>query len=576
MGKLSEEKIDIETLSDDFVRKIYHIYKDKYDSISFSAKYSKNNNDSFCDADCKYSFNDVLSIEYTDSRLPFPFINTLQMENMYDGITGDKSTGKIYINENYGSLIVADDFEYNVLLILFKYKAMHYDDEENESVWVDVSEIELKPEDYACLNGVYYIFDVDVKELDLDGTVLSDVFEEQVDISLRYGPSIKSEIINNPESFWREDDIWIGLVFNTRGVLQTFNPIVPIKFNIDNYQIYIGYGDKKCDRNGTIIEFNNQDDFETTLFYFAHVKNVYNEKTMLEDVEDEDETDAIVFGSSTPLRSDTDYYSMMDDFSTMDELNDLVGLSKIKEEVNNLISFTKMQIEREKQGLHAVPVSLHLVFSGNPGTGKTTVARILAKLYKEIGVLSSGHLVEVDRSGLVAGYVGQTAIKTQEKIEEALGGVLFIDEAYTLAKGGDNDYGQEAIDTLLKAMEDNRKDLVVIVAGYTDEMKVFIDSNPGLRSRFNKYIEFEDYSIEELCQIFIGMCSKYDYVVDEEALEVVREKITGMVENKNKNFANARDVRNYFENIITKQSTRVASLGTSDANEMSLIKVEDV
>ena len=174
-----------------------------------------------------------------------------------------------------------------------------------------------------------------------------------------------------------------------------------------------------------------------------------------------------------------------------------------------LVGLMQMQLQREKQGLKTVPVSQHLVFSGNPGTGKTTVARILAQLYKEIGVLSSGHLVEVDRSGLVAGYVGQTAIKTQEKIDEAIGGVLFIDEAYTLVKEQSNDFGQEAIDTLLKAMEDNRRNLIVIVAGYTNEMNKFIESNPGLKSRFNKYIEFPDYSLCELEQIFTNMCKQF-------------------------------------------------------------------
>ena len=187
-----------------------------------------------------------------------------------------------------------------------------------------------------------------------------------------------------------------------------------------------------------------------------------------------------------------------DEEDPMEELNSLIGLSDLKKDVCELVNLMKLQKMREERGMKSVSISKHLVFSGNPGTGKTTVARILAKLYKQAGILSKGQLVEVDRSGLVAGYVGQTAIKTQEKIQEAMGGILFVDEAYALVKEG-QDYGQEAIDTILKAMEDNRDDFVVIVAGYPDLMKTFIESNPGLRSRFNKYFFFDDYN-EELAK----------------------------------------------------------------------------
>ena len=175
--------------------------------------------------------------------------------------------------------------------------------------------------------------------------------------------------------------------------------------------------------------------------------------------------------------------------SGMEELHELIGLKTIKHDVEEMVGLAKVRKMREEKGMKQVPVSLHLVFSGNPGTGKTTVARILAKLYKEIGILSTGQLIETDRSGLVAGYVGQTAIKTSQKIEEAMGGVLFIDEAYALNQEGEN-FGQEAIDTILKAMEDHRDKFIVIVAGYTDLMKSFVESNPGLRSRFNKFFEF--------------------------------------------------------------------------------------
>ena len=259
----------------------------------------------------------------------------------------------------------------------------------------------------------------------------------------------------------------------------------------------------------------------------------------------------------------------------MEQLKELIGLAGIKHDVLELTDFVKVQKMRKDQGMKSVPVSLHLVFTGNPGTGKTTVARILAKLYANIGALSKGQLVEVDRSGLVAGYVGQTALKTQEKIKEALGGVLFIDEAYALSQK-DDAFGQEAIDTILKAMEDHRDDLVVIVAGYTKPMEEFINSNPGLKSRFNKYIEFPDYSVDELEEIFYSNCSRYDYVVEEEAKKHVREMIVARKMQKQENFANAREVRNMFEEIITNQARRVAELESPSQDEMMLLKLEDL
>ena len=246
--------------------------------------------------------------------------------------------------------------------------------------------------------------------------------------------------------------------------------------------------------------------------------------------------------------------------SLMAELNELVGLKEVKEDVIKLINFLRIGKERELRGLKQVPTSKHLVFAGNPGTGKTTVARILAKIYKQMGLLSQGQLVEVDRAQLVGEYVGTTAKKTTDVINKALGGILFIDEAYTLSKAGSsNDYGIEAIDTILKAMEDNRDDFVVIVAGYPKFMEQFLESNPGLKSRFNKFINFEDYSPDEMLDIFERMCKKAGYTVASNVKEHLRGIFTEKYDNRTENFANAREVRNIFEAAVFNQANRLAS-----------------
>ncbi len=261
----------------------------------------------------------------------------------------------------------------------------------------------------------------------------------------------------------------------------------------------------------------------------------------------------------------------------LEELNALTGLTSVKQELNSLINLLKVHKLRAERNMPQTSVSLHMVFSGNPGTGKTTVARMLGKIYKALGVLSKGHLVEVDRSGLVSGYVGQTAMKTKQVVESALGGVLFIDEAYALtANTGANDFGTEAVNTLLKAMEDNRNNLIVIVAGYTDLMQEFLDSNPGLRSRFNKQIIFEDYTPEELMQIFKGMCKNAYFELTEQASKHVLTFFEERVKASPAGFANGRDVRNYFEKALTNQANRLAGLETVTDEDLMTITEDDV
>lgn len=259
------------------------------------------------------------------------------------------------------------------------------------------------------------------------------------------------------------------------------------------------------------------------------------------------------------------------------ELAGLVGLQTVKTEVSKLSNYLKMQQLRKQKGMMSVPVTYHCVFTGNPGTGKTTVARILAGIYRDMGVLRKGHLVETDRSGLVAEYVGQTAVKTNKLIDSALDGVLFIDEAYTLVQGGSGDsYGPEAVATLLKRMEDDRNRLVVILAGYSGPMKQFIDSNPGLRSRFNRFIHFDDYSSEELMAIFRLNASKYDYLLDHKAEERLRELFAEAVAVKDEHFGNARFVRNIFEKVMENQASRLASSTDITEDKLRTILSEDI
>lgn len=257
------------------------------------------------------------------------------------------------------------------------------------------------------------------------------------------------------------------------------------------------------------------------------------------------------------------------------ELSKLIGLQPVKEEVQTLSNFIVMRQKRKEMGLTVPDVSYHLVFTGNPGTGKTTVARILAGIFHDKGVLKKGHLVETDRSGLVAEYVGQTAVKTNKIIDKALDGVLFIDEAYSLIAQGE-DFGQEAVATLLKRMEDDRDRLIVILAGYTEEMEEFINSNPGLRSRFNRYIFFPDYSAEELAEIFFSMAKKHEYTMSDEVKQFIINKLEDIVANKPKDFGNARYVRNLFERVVQSQANRLAKESNLSKGMLTEITIDDI
>ena len=303
------------------------------------------------------------------------------------------------------------------------------------------------------------------------------------------------------------------------------------------------------------------------------INSIWNQQNVIEKNINNDKCNKIMpmsVAESNPivnLKSDGDCFS---------ELDSLIGLDSVKKEIRSLSNFIKISRQREQKGLKSTRLSYHCVFTGNPGTGKTTVARIVARIYKQLGILKKGHLVETDRSGLVAEYVGQTAVKTNQIIDSALDGILFIDEAYTLASGTQNDYGNEAIGTLLKRMEDNRDRLVVIVAGYSDEMKSFVDANPGLQSRFTRYINFPDYSANELLRIFESLLQQYDYVISDDTKTVVLDHFTLIIQNNSSNFGNGRYVRNFFEKTLQNQADRLSLKEQLSQEMLQTIEKEDL
>lgn len=260
----------------------------------------------------------------------------------------------------------------------------------------------------------------------------------------------------------------------------------------------------------------------------------------------------------------------------LQELDSLIGLGGVKQEIKTLINFIKVQKAREASGLKSSSISYHIVFTGNPGTGKTTVARIVAKIYKALGILAQGQLVETDRSGLIAEYVGQTAVKVNKTVDSAINGVLFIDEAYSIAGETQNDFGKEAIATLIKRMEDDRDKLIVVVAGYTNEMNTFIETNPGFKSRFNRYVEFVDYSPQELLDIYQSQCSRLDYKLTDDAKLKLKTVFDKAYTERDKSFGNGRFVRNTFEKSLERQANRIASVASLDKETLTTITADDI
>ncbi|ACL21327.1 AAA ATPase central domain protein [Desulfitobacterium hafniense DCB-2] len=412
------------------------------------------------------------------------------------------------------------------------------------------------------------IADGDLTELE------SQVIKDYLSVGRAYAidtEASKKYIIENPQfaeeipSFMditkKFDEALIEAGERSEGTYDTMTGIVTLFGYLGRHFLYESCNDIDINKSTALYEY--------LLHLNEYLEDNGCETEYLGEFQEIDSEGVAVTGSSERTGSDKSLEQLLQ------ELNELIGLARVKKDLNSLVNLIKVQKIREERGFSQPAMSLHLVFSGNPGTGKTTVARLLAEIYKALGLVSKGQLIETDRSGLVAGYVGQTALKTQEVISKAKGGILFIDEAYSLTENrGEADFGTEAIDTLVKAMEDNRADLVIIVAGYPEPMERFLDSNPGLRSRFNKFISFDDYSAEELLLILKSMCKKTNLSLSSQAEAYAYSFFQKRCDSDT--FANARDVRNFFEKALVNQADRLAHIEDLSDEMLFAIEYDDI